>query len=100
MLPLKREERSMSPIKIQFNEDWTGCLDGVNPISFQAGQVADVPAHVAAVLLEDGRATLPCNTKALNGAPQNKALDGPEASKVGKQAGPVRRGRPPGRAKK
>lgn len=50
------EERTM---RIKLNIDYTVALDGIHPTSFAAGQEADIPERIAAVLLEDGRAGLP-----------------------------------------
>lgn len=78
------EERTM---KIKLNIDYTVALDGIHPTSFAAGQEAEIPERIAAVLLEDGRAILPAKAKALDGAPENKMLDGPGANKGGFKRG-------------
>jgi hypothetical protein len=72
------EERTM---RIKLNSDYTACLDGIHPTAFAAGQEAEIPERIAAVLLEDGRASLPAAAKALEGAPENKMLDGPSGNK-------------------
>ena len=72
------EEQTM---RIKLNIDYTVALDGVRLNSFVAGAEVDFPERIAAVLLEDGRASLPVAAKALKGAPENKMLDGPGANK-------------------
>jgi hypothetical protein len=72
------QERTM---RIRLNRDYTGCLDGIHPSTFGAGQEADTPIHIAQVLLEDGRASLPAGAKMESGVPENKMLDGPGSNK-------------------
>ncbi len=50
------EERTM---RIKLSVDYTVSLDGIHQTSFAAGQEAEIPERIAAVLLEDGRANLP-----------------------------------------
>ncbi len=68
-------------MRVKINIDYTVALDGIHSTSFAAGQDAEIPERIAAVLLEDGRASLPAAAKALEGAPKNKMLDGPGANK-------------------
>ena len=59
---------------IRLNGPETIYVDGVHPIDFRAGQEAELPERIAAVLLTEGRASLPDEAKAiLAGAPENKA---------------------------
>ena len=80
---LKAPEEQIMRVKL--NSNYSGSLDGIHPTSFAAGQEAEIPERIAAVLLEDGRASLPA--KALAGAPENKMLDGPGANKGGFKRG-------------
>ncbi|MCJ7643287.1 MAG: hypothetical protein MUP28_02270 [Candidatus Aminicenantes bacterium] len=68
-------------MRIKLNIDYTVALDGIRVSSFRAGAEVDVPERIAAVLLEDGRASLPDGAKALDGAPENKMLDGADKNK-------------------
>jgi hypothetical protein len=78
------EEQTM---RVKINIDYTVALDGIHPTAFAAGQEAEIPERIAAVLLKDGRASLPAAAKALEEAPQNKMLDGPGENKgKGKRA--------------
>jgi hypothetical protein len=79
-----QEERIM---RVKLNRDYTVCLDGIHPTAFAAGQEAEIPERIAAALLEDGRASLSFAAKALEGAPENKMLDGPGANKGGFKRG-------------
>jgi hypothetical protein len=61
-------------MKVILKNEYTVCLDGVNQTRFPAGE-AELPTSIAAVLLDDGRASLPpVEEKALPGAPGNKML--------------------------
>lgn len=74
-------------MKVKLNIDYTVYLDGISPTAFKPGQEAEIPIRIAQVLLEDGRASLPAKAKALEGAPENKMLDGPDANKGGFKRG-------------
>jgi len=77
----EREERQI--MKIKLTEDWTGAVDGINPITYVAGTEQDFPEAIAADLLKDGRAVLVAvETKALAGAPANKMKQGPGLNKA------------------
>jgi len=69
---------------IRFNIDWNGSLDGINPSQFKSGEEAEIPMRIAAVLLEDGRASLPAAAKAIPAAPENKMQPAPAANKAGR----------------
>ncbi len=58
---------------IRFNGSETIYVDGIHPVNFLAGQEAELPERIAAVLLTEGRASLPAAAIAnLIGAPENK----------------------------
>lgn len=79
------EERTM---RIKLNVDYTVYLDGIHASMFVAGQEADVPERIAAVLLQDRRASLPVEAKAIEEAPENKMLAGsPENKSIFKRGG-------------
>jgi hypothetical protein len=79
---IDHKPRKDTTMRIRLNADWTGCLDGIRPTAFQAGEVAEFPAHIAAVLLGDGRASAPEEEKAIAGAPENKMEPGPGSNKI------------------
>jgi len=72
---------------IRFNGPETIYVDGVHPIDFRAGQEAELPERIAAVLLTEGRASLPAAAKAnLIGAPENKtSIVGEERAAPGRR---------------
>src|SRR4030042_2089407 len=72
-LPAEEKEHTM---RIQLKTDYTVCRDGIHPESFKAKEEVDMPAHVASVLIKDGRATLPPEAKMKGGAPANKMVGG------------------------
>jgi hypothetical protein len=59
-------------MRIKFNTDWTGCLDGIHPTAFRAGDEAEVPERIASTLVGDGRAFPAAEAKALAGSPEDK----------------------------
>ena len=76
----KQEEKRMAKIKL--NQDMTICLDGIRPSEFKAGDVVEFPIHIAATLLEDGRASVNViEEKAIPGASENKMEKGPSLNK-------------------
>jgi hypothetical protein len=88
LFPILKHE-SQTPeatMKVILKSAYTVAVDGIHPATFPAGE-AELPASIAAVLLEDGRATLPAPSeeKMLPRAPENKMVYGaPEARKRGK----------------
>jgi hypothetical protein len=74
-VPAEAQEETM---KVRIKIDYTVCRDGIHPESFEANEEVDMPAHVASVLLNDGRAVLP---KMRGGAPANKMLGGSPETK-------------------
>jgi len=69
-------------MKIRFTGAERICIDGIHPVDFHAGQEAEIPDRIAAVLLAEGRAGLPEEAKALTGAPENKMEPGRASDKT------------------
>jgi hypothetical protein len=74
-VPAAAQEETM---KIRMKVDYTVCRDGIHPESFKAKEEVDMPARIASVLLQDGRASLP---KMEGGAPANKMTPGAPENK-------------------
>lgn len=71
---IRHDPPKEAKVIIRLNGPETIYVDGVHPIDFRAGQEAELPERIAAVLLTEGRASLPAAAKAnLIGAPENKA---------------------------
>jgi hypothetical protein len=74
-VPAEAQEETM---KIRLKADYTVCRDGIHSESFKAKEEVDMPVHIASVLLQDGRASLP---KMEGGAPANKMTPGAPENK-------------------
>lgn len=74
-------------MRVRFSGDERIYVDGIHPVDFQAGQEAEIPERIAAVLLTEGRASLPAAAKAnLIGAPENKtSIVGEERAAPGRR---------------
>ena len=83
---IRHEAAEVKIMRIKLNADYTGCLDGVHPSRFSAGEEVDIPIQIASVLLGDGRASLPGETKMQSEPLANKMMGGPPENKAGKKA--------------
>jgi hypothetical protein len=72
-------------VRIVLKADYTVCLNGIHPTTFAAGEEAEIPIHIASVLLGDGRAHLPSGVKMEARAPENKMKPGPASNKVARR---------------
>jgi hypothetical protein len=84
--PIKHGPKKVETMKIKLTRDYQVCRDGIRPEQFRAGDEVEMPAPIAAVLLEDGRAVEPEQVKINPGAPENKMEKGAPATKRGKGA--------------
>jgi hypothetical protein len=80
---IKHEPRKEELMRIKLNRDWNGAVDGIHVALYPAGSTVDFPIAIAQVLLEDGRATLPDEAKAIMGAPENKMMGRSPENKAG-----------------
>jgi hypothetical protein len=84
-LVIEHKKITEAIMRIKLNIDYTVALDGIHIRSFLAGTEIDFPERIAAVLLADGRASLPVEAKMEGPAPENKMLGGPPEIKAEKK---------------